>query len=55
MIPCSGVWKCNLSIYIWILDRYKLENGFMAGDEIWHIHSMTPTDEIRLCSMSVRV
>ena len=38
----------------WKLVPQKLKNGFTASDERWHVHSVTPTDENRLCPMSIR-
>ena len=45
----------NLHICNLLLDRYQLSNGLTAGDKIWHVHSVTPADENRLCPMSIRV
>ena len=33
--------------------REKLKNGFTAVDERWRVHSVTPSDENRLCPMSI--
>ena len=37
----------------WTFLPQKLKNGFTAGDERWRVHSVTPTDENRLCPMSI--
>jgi len=47
--------------HIYVLERpkflrQKLKNGFAAGDASWRVQqfSATPTDENRLCPVSIR-
>jgi len=48
-LPCNLIYNLIRSKFL----RQKLKNGFTADDERWHIHSVTPTDENRLCPMSI--
>jgi len=41
---CRSQHGKQIYIHIWQVLLQKHKNGSMANDELWHIHSMTPTD-----------
>jgi len=41
--------RYDLIIYNSQAVPHKLDSGFSAGDEIWHVHSVTLTNRNRLC------
>jgi len=58
LAPVAVVNAANLvlSIHNLIVLHYKLYNSLTAGDDdTWHVHSVTPADENRLCPMSIHV